>query len=200
MKKTFLIGLVLILAATLGMQAQVMKINPQSSNIKVEGTSDKGHHWEMNTKNVNGEMTLVNMQELKTLKVNMKVESLESTKSVFSGGSVMNNLTYKTFNSDKNPNISFVLTEVSSFQNSGKNIKAVIKGKLSMGGGEKIVVLNAIGTENKPGSLEFKGKVELKMSDFKMKAPEISMLNTKVSDLVNLNFDIVLNEQGSAAK
>lgn len=194
MKTNQILGLVLalVILSVGSLTAQVLKVNPNSSTITINGTSNL-HDWKTITKQIKGELVLAGNNQVKALAIDVPVKSIKS------GEKIMDTKTYETFNADKNPNISFRLTNVSEFKNSGNDMTLAFTGNLTMAGVTKKVTIKTAGKSIKSGSYKFNGSVDLKMSDFKMSAPTAMMGMMKVGDGIKLVFDVVVDEQQQAA-
>lgn len=194
MNKLFFKGLfiALILTASTSVYAQVLKFNPKVSTLTINGTSNL-HDWKTETKQVNGEMVLINREQVKSLTFKTPVKSIKS------GEKIMDSKTWETFRSNKHPEINFKMLNVANFTRNGDNISITLNGQLSMAGASKNVAIKATGKELKNGSLNFQGSVNLKMSDFKMTAPTAMMGMLKVGDGIKLDFNVQLDEQPQAA-
>ncbi len=194
MNKFSFLGLciALILAATNISTAQVLKFNPKASILTINGTSNL-HDWKTETKQVTGEMVLINREQVKSIAFKTPVKSIKS------GEKIMDTKTYETFKSDKYPEIAFKMISVSNFTRNGDNLSITMNAQLTMAGASKTVAIKASGKELKNGSLNFQGSVNLKMSDFKMEAPTAMMGMLKVGDGIKLDFNVQLDEQPQAA-
>lgn len=194
MNRFFFRGIVtfLLIALTTSISAQVLKFNSQNSTLTINGTSNL-HDWKTVTKQLNGEMILINRDQVKSLTFKTPVKSIKS------GEKLMDTKTYETFNSDKHPEISFKMLNISNFSRTGDNISITMNGQVTMAGLSKTVAIKATGKELKNGSLNFQGSVNLKMSDYKMTAPTAMMGMLKVGDGIKLDFNIQLDEQPQAA-
>jgi polyisoprenoid-binding protein YceI len=194
MKTNQFLGLLLavVILSVGSLTAQVLKVNPNSSTITINGTSNL-HDWKTTTKQIKGELVLAGNNQVKALAIDVPVKSIKS------GEKIMDTKTYETFNADKNPNISFRLTNVSEFKNSGNDMTLAFTGNLTMAGVTKKVTIKTAGKSIKSGSYKFNGSVDLKMSDFKMSAPTAMMGMMKVGDGIKLVFDVVVDEQQQAA-
>lgn len=194
MKTNQFLGLLLavIILSVGSLTAQVLKVNPNSSTITINGTSNL-HDWKTTTKQIKGELVLAGNNQVKALAIDVPVKSIKS------GEKIMDTKTYETFKADKNPNISFRLTNVSEFKNSGNDMTLAFTGNLTMAGVTKKVTIKTAGKSIKSGSYKFNGSVDLKMSDFKMSAPTAMMGMMKVGDGIKLVFDVVVDEQQQAA-
>lgn len=194
MKTNQFLGLLLavVILSVGSLTAQVLKVNPNSSTITINGTSNL-HDWKTTTKQIKGELVLAGNNQVKALAIDVPVKSIKS------GEKIMDTKTYETFKADKNPNISFRLTNVSEFKNSGNDMTLAFTGNLTMAGVTKKVTIKTAGKSIKSGSYKFNGSVDLKMSDFKMSAPTAMMGMMKVGDGIKLVFDVVVDEQQQAA-
>lgn len=194
MKTNQFLGLLLavVILSVGSLTAQVLKVNPNSSTITINGTSNL-HDWKTTTKQIKGELVLAGSNQVKALAIDVPVKSIKS------GEKIMDTKTYETFKADKNPNISFRLTNVSEFKNSGNDMTLAFTGNLTMAGVTKKVTIKTAGKSIKSGSYKFNGSVDLKMSDFKMSAPTAMMGMMKVGDGIKLVFDVVVDEQQQAA-
>jgi len=161
--------------------AQTLKLNPKGSSITISGTTNV-HDWKSKVTLMTGELTLNGDKKVQSLTVEIPVKSIKSDEKL------MDTKTYEAFNSAKNPSITFKLTDVNTLQINGNDIAVTITGNLTMAGTTRKIVLKSTGKNTKAGTYEFKGNINLKMSDFGMKAPTALMGVMKVGDVVNLSF------------
>ena len=165
-------------------QAQTFKSVPKFSVIKIMGTSSL-HDWESTTDQINGDMVLTsNGKQIQSLVVKVPVKSIKS------GKGLMDSKTYDAFVSDKNPLITFQMTDVSSFKLNGNDVEATVNGNISMAGNTKKIAIKSTGKILTDGSFQFKGSVPLKLSEFKMKSPTAMFGTLKTGDAVTINFDV----------
>ncbi|ODT56022.1 MAG: hypothetical protein BGP01_08405 [Paludibacter sp. 47-17] len=188
--KSFL--LVGILAMSTWVSAQVLTFSPQNSSIVINGTSNV-HDWKSKTSQIKGQMVFADNNQLKFLSVDIPVKSIKS------GEKLMDSKTYDTLGAEKNPTISFRMTDVAGFQRNGNDISVAVNGNLTIAGTTKKVVLKAKGKSNQNGVYTFNGETQIKMSDFGMKPPTVLMGTLKVGDLVKLSFDVSLTENQKAS-
>jgi polyisoprenoid-binding protein YceI len=167
-------------------QAQTYKTVAKLSGVKIEGTSSI-HAWESSSNQVSGEMVLT---ETKSGKDIHSLIFRVPVKSIKSGKGLMDSKTYDAFDSDKNPLITFQLTDASEFKISGKEVDAAITGNLIMAGFTKKINIKSSGKILSDGSIQFTGSVPIKMSDFKMKPPTAMMGALKTGDAVTVKFDV----------
>lgn len=161
--------------------AQTLKLNPKGSTITISGTTNV-HDWKSKVTLMTGELTLNSDKKVQSLTVDIPVKSIKSDEKL------MDTKTYEAFKAEKNPSISFKLTDVNALQINGNEISVTITGNLTMAGTTRKIVLKSTGKNTKPGIYQFKGNTNLKMSDFGMKAPTALMGVMKVGDVVNLSF------------
>ena len=101
----------------------------------------------------------------------------------------MDNKTWEAFNYEKNPTITFTLTEKTI--NATKH-SLVANGNLTMAGVTKPVELHLIYKVLPGGELQISGSHALVMSDFNMVPPTAMMGTIKVGDEVVVDFEITL--------
>ena len=167
-------------------QAQTYKTVSKISGVKIEGTSSI-HAWESTSNQVNGELVLTetkNGKQIHSLIFRVPVKSIKS------GKGLMDSKTYDAFDNNKNPLITFQLTDVSQFKMTGKDVDAMLTGTLNMAGFTNKINIKSSGVILSDGSMQFKGSVPLKMSDFKMKPPTAMMGALKTGDAVTVKFDV----------
>ena len=178
---------------TTQIKAQSLKINPRTSTMTILGTTNV-HNFETKVTQISGELVLNSDKKVEKLSIQIPVKSIKSEEKL------MDTKTYEAFNAEKNPNISFQLTDASALKLSSKEIEATVTGNLTMAGSTRRITFKAVGMNTKPGIYEFKGNISLKMTDFKMTPPTALMGMMKVGDAVTLKYDIYLegNQEISA--
>lgn len=154
--------------------AFTQKINQQSVNVTVNGTSSL-HDWEMTSKAAIFTGT-VNGNTISNATFSIPVKNLKSTK-----GKMMDNKAYSALNADKAPNITFVAT---SLPIGGK---ANIAGKLSIAGTSKNITL-PVTVVKKGNAYSISGTEIIKMSDFGMSRP--GFMGVKTGDDVTVKVNI----------
>ncbi len=164
-----------------GLQAQTLKLNPKSFSMNIYGTTNV-HNFESKVTQASGEIVIVN-KKVQSMFVNIPVHSIKSNEKL------MDTKTYETFKSDKNPMISFHMTEVTTMNVSGNAVNVVIEGNMTMAGVTKKVILKANGNNIKPGVYTFSGIIALKMSDFGMKPPTAMLGMMRVGNGITLKYN-----------
>ena len=163
--------------------AQDFEITPQNLTVSILGTSNV-HDWEMKVAKINSELTLSSSKQITSLVVKIPVISIKS------GKGIMDEKTYDAFDSKKNPNIVFQLTEASSIKLTDKDSEITLTGNLSMAGETRKISFKTVGKTTKTGDYQLKGSVPLKMTDFKIKPPTAMLGTMKTGDAVTVKFDV----------
>lgn len=160
--------------------------------LTVTGTSSL-HEWESSVDKLEAkgwlELTDNTLTEIRDVVVKIPVKAIKSTK-----GKIMDSKTWETFNFEKNPNITFTLTDKRI--NATKN-SLVANGTLAMAGVTKPVELHLIYKVLPGGELQISGTHRLLMSDFKMEPPTAMMGTIKVGDAVVVNFEVILRNMNN---
>lgn len=196
MKTNQFLGLLLavVILSVGSLTAQVLKVNPKLSSITINGTSSL-HEWKSKSTQISGALVLAGNDQVKSLSVVIPVKSIKSPE-----GGLMDSKTYDAFNASKNPNISFTLTETNDFKVNGQAVTLICSGNLTMNGATKKIVLKSNGKIIKSGVYKFTGAVNgLNMTEYKMAPPTALMGTIKVGPVVNLTFDVTVEEQATAA-
>jgi len=188
--KYFMLLYVSIMFTTTGvLSAQTLKINPRTSTMTILGTTNV-HNFETKVTQISGELVLNSSKKVESMSVQVPVKSIKSKEKM------MDTKTYEAFVAEKNPNISFRLTDASSIKVTGQEIDVTVTGNLTMAGATKKISFKSSGKLTKAGVYEFKGSIPLKMTDFKMSPPTAMMGMMKVGDGITLKYDVFL--EGSA--
>jgi len=169
-------------------QAQTLKMVAKVSSVTVAGTSNL-HDWESTSKEVAGDLVIAT--DAKSGKIIQSLVVKLPVKTIKSGKGMMDNKTYDAFDSDKNPLITFQLTDASALKVTGKDVETTVSGNLNMAGAVKKISFKSTGTILADGSFQFKGTVPLKMSDFKMKPPTALLGTLKTGDAITIKFDVI---------
>ena len=178
-----LFALSLVMTTCFALNAQVLKINPKSFSMTIMGTTNV-HDFKSKVTQAKGEAVVNSNKELQSLLIEIPVRSIKS------GEKLMDTKTYETFDVDKNPNITFKLTDVNSLHLDGSQVSVTLSGNLTMAGVTRKINLKSTGSSDKPGVYEFVGSVALKMTDFKMSPPTAMMGLMKVADAITLKYDV----------
>lgn len=178
--------LVVILGVGNNVNAQTLKINSKASTMTIYGTTNV-HDFTEKVTQISGELVINAAQKsVQSLEILIPVKSIKSPEKL------MDTYTYEAFNSEKNPNISFHLTEATGLKVTDKEIEVTVTGNLTMNGTAKKISVKITGKNPKSGVYQFKGAIALKMTEYKMKPPTAMMGMMKVGDAITLKFDLTL--------
>ena len=166
-------------------KAQSLKIVPQGSSVTIFGTSTI-HDWESKVEQPIVDLVVNNAKQIQTLVVKIQVRSIKS------GKGLMDTKTYDAFNADKNPTITFQLSEPTPLKISGKDVEAVLTGNLTMAGVTKKISFKTTGKITGDNVYKFVGSVPLKMTDYNMKPPTAMLGTMKTGDAITIKFDITV--------
>ncbi|MHA4808057.1 YceI family protein [Flavitalea flava] len=158
--------------------------------LVIEGTSNI-HDWEMvSDKGICSAVFEVNNSGIPTgisaLNFSVPAESLKSEHKA------MDKNTYKALGTDKYASISFVAPSASIKAGDGSVYELVAKGKLTISGVTKEVILTAAGIMNPDKSITYSGSYQLKMTDFKVKPPTIMLGSIKTGNTITVKYNLVL--------
>jgi polyisoprenoid-binding protein YceI len=180
-----LLGLLLFVVITTSAQKAY---SLKSHNISVNGTSTI-HDWESDVTKAEwtGQLTVdgTSVKGIQQVTVTIPVEAIKSEK-----GGVMDDKTYEAFNYEKNPNITFKLTNATI---TGTTVKA--NGTLTMNGVTKPIVMTVTSKVLKDGSVHLSGSQKLNMKDYKMTPPKAVMGTIKVGEKITLLYELTLTPQ-----
>ena len=184
-KSLLLVAAVFIFGTSLG--AQTLKINSKASTMTIYGTTNV-HDFTQKVTQINGELVVNSAQKsVQSMEVVIPVRAIKSPEKQ------MDTYTYEAFNSEKNPNITFHLTEASGLKVTEKEIDVTVTGNLTINGTARKISFKLSGKNPKSGLYQFKSAIALKMTDYKMKPPTAMMGMMKVGDGITLKFDIALD-------
>ena len=103
----------------------------------------------------------------------------------------MNEHMMKALKADANPVIEFKLVSYDTF-GANDRMTARLNGTLALGGVEKPITIDAVGTATADGALHVTGAYPILMTDYGLKAPSLMMGAMKVNPKVKVNFDLLL--------
>ncbi|OQP42983.1 hypothetical protein A4H97_12605 [Niastella yeongjuensis] len=158
--------------------------------LVIEGTSNV-HDWDMKSDKgyCSSLFDITNTGTLNGVSyINFMVPA-ESLKSEHSG---MDKNTYKALNTGKYTNISFTAAAVTVKPTGAAGYVLTAKGKLTISGVTRDVVLTANGTMNADKSISYNGSYKLKMTDYNVEPPSIMLGAIKTGEFVTVKFDLLL--------
>jgi len=180
-------GFLLLSAAVTG---QTKYQSTGGVKLVIEGTSNV-HDWDM--KSEKGTCTAIfeinnagAPTGLSTLSFTVPAESL---KSEHKG---MDKNTYKALGTDKYASISFTAGTAAIKPAGDGNYLLTAKGKLTISGVTKDVLLTATGVVNPDKSITYSGAYQLKMTDYNVAPPKAVFGTIKTGDKITVKFNLVL--------
>ena len=177
----------LIVMFSMTTSAQTLKLNAKAFSMTIFGTTNL-HDFQSNVTQATGELVIVNSKP-QSMSIEIPVKGIKSKEKL------MDTKTYDAFNANKNPTITFKLTDASALQVTGNDINVTAVGNLTINGVTRKVSLKSAGRIVKPCVYEFKGTFALKMTDFKMSPPTAMMGMMKVGDAVTLKYTATFEGQ-----
>ena len=178
----------LLFTLPLMIAAQEFKPLPQKGEVTVTGTSTL-HDWEIIAEQTSG-ILIVNTEEevpvINKLEFQVLAESLKSGK----GG--MDKNTYNALNTEKYPNISFKMLEVSDVQpiiSTSNRFKVKGIANLTISGTTRKTDISFILTI--ADELKIEGVKPLKMTTYKIEPPKALLGTIKTGDAVEVHFNTV---------
>ena len=105
----------------------------------------------------------------------------------------MNSHMLKALKAAENPEIAFALKSY-ELTPAAANIDVALTGDLTLGGATRTITVNAKASPTDGGSLKVAGTKDITLSEYGLKAPTLMMGTLKVSDVVQVHFDLILKE------
>jgi len=194
MKATRVIFIIIWALAIQFDQAQAQQFGVKTCKLTVKGTSSI-HDWESTVEKMEtkGSIAVANntLQNVGDVVVKIPVKSIKSPK-----GKMMDNKTWDAFDHEKNPLITFSLTN-KKINAGNKTLDAT--GTLTMAGVTRAIDLKLGYKILSDGLIQITGSKKLKMTDFKMDPPTAMMGTIKVGDEVEVAFEMVLTFESETA-
>ncbi|MEP1035027.1 YceI family protein [Ekhidna sp.] len=158
-----------------------LKLNKEDSSLKIVGTSSL-HDWEMIVDEYDA-IGLVTESQIKNLKVTVNAKSMKS------GKSIMDNKAYDAVRADDYPSILF---SAESLQLDGGKIRGM--GTLEIAGKSREIDFSADIISDANGTMQLRGEVPLKMTDFDITPPTAMFGTLKTGDGVVIHYDIFITK------
>ncbi|MEP7109114.1 MAG: YceI family protein [Ferruginibacter sp.] len=165
------------------------KYHAQALDVTVSGTSSL-HDWEMKS-NAGQFDALISVANDKVtfsgLSFNFPAESLKS------GHGAMDKNTYKALNTQKNPNISFVLSSGNVAAQGANTYLLKGMGKLTISGTTILTDL-VVTLKYNPADKSFtcSGVKKFKMSEYGVKPPTVMMGAIKTGDAISISYNLTI--------
>ena len=168
--------------STMLVSAQSYSIDVENSKVVIDGTSNV-HDWESEAEQFSGNATIEieedSLISISDLQFNVVVDGIKSGK----GG--MDSKTYDALDKKKYPNITFVLSEVTSINDSSLSAT----GDLTISGVTKSIQMDVEYEIQPDGSVLFKGTQNINMKDYDVDPPKAMFGAIKAGEEVDVIFD-----------
>ncbi|MES2647921.1 MAG: YceI family protein [Bacteroidota bacterium] len=189
--RKFVPGSLLLIAGIFYFSSANAQVPFQSKSVAISltGTSTL-HDWEMKAGQGKSESAFTIDANNKIIAIS-KLSFTLPAKSLKSEHTMMDKNTYKALDTDKNPNISFVLTSGTVTPTSNNNYQLHCVGKLTIAGTTKTTDLTATGTYN-PADKTFTitGVKAMKMTDYNVKPPTVMMGTIKTGNDISIAYNV----------
>lgn len=186
LKHTLIIQLFLIVFLFQTSSAQNFELVPEESTLIINGTSNL-HDWTITSSSCTGNISFndINKCSINSLKFEVPPISLKS------GKKGMDKNTYKALKTDEFKNIKFLLTEVTTLNNSNPNNYSIeVEGVLSiMENNKKILLKNNILLNNNNVCIE--GSKKIKMTDFGVEPPKALFGTITTGDEITIDYKLI---------
>jgi polyisoprenoid-binding protein YceI len=167
-----------------------VKYQIKSHDFQIEGTSNL-QSWTADVEQVNGTFSLTvdngKITDLQDVTLQINANSIKGSE-----GRRMDSKIYEALDTSSNPNITFVLRDVTSLAENPGAHRVSSRGVLTVAGVSRVVTLNTVGRVLPNGDLEFSGTQKIKMSDYRVSPPTALLGALRTGDEVTLNYKVVL--------
>lgn len=157
------------------------------STMRVEGTSTV-HDWEMDAGGLKCNM-LATLENDKIVKIDEVLFSCPAEK-ILSDNSIMDGKTQDALKAEDYPVINFKMESVETLNHSGDKFSGEMSGIVKIAGVAKNVRIKFSGASITGNTIQVKGTIPLKMSDFNMKPPVAMFGALKTGNEVKVNYDL----------
>jgi polyisoprenoid-binding protein YceI len=162
-------------------------LNESKSKLTVDGTSTV-HDWTINSTVFSGTAFFETEGDLPASITDVRFAC--KTDKILSDNSIMDGKTHKALMADKHPEITFVFNSLKSYTRTQDNFKGELIGTLSIAGKSKKITVPFAGNVAPSGTLQIKGAVKFKMTDFGIDPPTAMLGTLKTGDEVKINYDL----------
>ena len=179
--------ILLLLVSTISLAQSNFTV--EKMEMTIDGTSTL-HDWTsvVTEVNIDGNIKYNNsLQGIENLKVSVPVTSIESSK-----GRIMDNKTYGALKSEEHPNITYMLEQVNSIDQTGNEFTVRTQGQLTIAGTKKTIYMTFQGKVLSNGKLQFEGSYTLNMTDYNVDPPSAMLGTINTGEEVTVKFDIIL--------
>jgi polyisoprenoid-binding protein YceI len=164
----------------------------KTTKAVIHGTSTL-HDWDSQVTKVEGKGSFQTKDDalvaLKDVEIKIEVKGIKSKE-----GKKMDDKTFETLKSDKNPFITYTFSNAQVKTDASNAVSIEAAGNLSIAGVSKPVTLTATGKLLPNGDLQLTVSKKIKMTDYKMEPPVMMLGTIKVGNEVTVSFDFVLSK------
>ena len=164
-------------------------------DMRLSGTSTL-HNWAMNAQTFTGEAQFGfregnggELASLKSLSFNLNVTDLKS------GEKGLDKNAYKALKTDQYKDILYKLGSATVMPVKDGKYLIKTKGKLSIAGVTKDVVMDVYAVINKDGSITCTGSDKLLMTDYQVKPPKFMLGAMKTGDAITLDYTLIYKKE-----
>jgi hypothetical protein len=166
-------------------------LNPENSKMTILGTSSL-HDWEMVVMDINCSAKLTT--DGKNISGIQDTRFSAISTSIVSDYKLMDKKTYDALKAEEFSSINFKMIDGEILSVTGDKFNGMVTGYLSIAGQTKEVKVPFSGSLLENGQLKLKGKVDLKMSEFKIDPPTALMGTLKTGDNVSIVYSFELEK------
>lgn len=163
--------------------------NESESKLVITGTSSV-HDWETHVTKFTCDASLLVNDNQET--IISEINFLCNAENIESDNRIMNNKTFDALKGDDFPEIKFMSS--GNVTVTALNTDAQIKGKLTIAGKTKDVILPFKLISNNQQQVNVEGKTNLKMSDFGIDPPTAMLGTLKTGDEIVITYNIILQK------
>jgi len=184
------LSLFLIISAETMSQTSYI-LNPENSKMTILGTSTL-HDWQMEVKDIDCSMALITERE--------NIRGIQDTwfscitTSIVSDYNIMDKKTYEALNAKEFSNITFRMINGKIISMTGNEFSGTATGSLSVAGQTREIKVPFRGNLKENGQMKVEGKVDLKMSEFKIDPPTAMLGTLRTGDEISIVYFLELEK------
>ena len=184
------LSLFLIISAETMSQTSYI-LNPENSKMTILGTSTL-HDWQMEVKDIDCSMALITERE--------NIRGIQDTwfscitTSIVSDYNIMDKKTYEALNAKEFSNITFRMINGKITSMTGNEFSGTATGSLSVAGQTREIKVPFRGNLKENGQMKVEGKVDLKMSEFKIDPPTAMLGTLRTGDEISIVYFLELEK------
>lgn len=181
--------LVMVMLAPLAAVSQTT-YSVKSHDVVIEGTSNL-HDWTAKVEEIKGSLKLA-MDNGKIAKIQETSITIDAESIKGSEGRRMDSKIYEALDTRRNPQITFLLRDIQSLEESAGTLMINATGVLTVGGVSREITLNTPAKILANGNIEFSGKQQITMSDHRIEPPTALFGALKTGDQVTVTYKVVM--------